>query len=164
MLNVSPLSPFVLTIFFPISTTMLLILPLRSSPLFKAFSTRYIAATYRYGRWASTANITSTSTPNNPNPQDGNRPFQILGVQQIAIGSETRQPLQDIWQNIFGLQPHSTHRLERENVEEDIISLGPEPFAVEIDLMIPLDPEKSPKVNVEKEGRLLCYVMMCCLL
>ena len=75
------------------------------------------------------------------------RPFKILGVQQIAIGCETRKPLADLWQGIFGLDPVGSHRLEGENVEEDILALGPAPFQVEVDLMTPIDPEKSPKVR-----------------
>jgi hypothetical protein len=42
-----------------------------------------------------------------------------------------------LWQDIFGLEKHSSHRIENENVEEDIIKLGPAPYEVEIDLMRP---------------------------
>ena len=54
-----------------------------------------------------------------------------------------------LWQDIFGLQPHATKRIEKENVEEDILKVGAakSPFVVEIDLMQPIDPEKSPKVR-----------------
>lgn len=38
-------------------------------------------------------------------------------------------------------------KIESENVEEDILQLGPEPYSVEVDLMTPIDPEKSPKVH-----------------
>jgi lactoylglutathione lyase len=74
------------------------------------------------------------------------RPFRILGVQQIAIGSEKSEPLTKLWGDIFGLEKHSTKTIESENVEEDIIKLGPAPYEVEIDLMRPIDPTKSPKV------------------
>ena len=39
---------------------------------------------------------------------------------------------------------------EKENVDEDILRLGKEgsPHAVEIDLMMPIDQDKSPKVSV----------------
>jgi lactoylglutathione lyase len=74
------------------------------------------------------------------------RPFRILGVQQIAIGSEKSEPLTKLWRDIFGLEKHSSHRIESENVEEDIIKLGPAPYEVEIDLMRPIDPDASPKV------------------
>jgi lactoylglutathione lyase len=39
-------------------------------------------------------------------------------------------------------------RSEKENVDEDIMVLGSGPHAVEVDLMQPLDPTKSPKVHV----------------
>lgn len=38
-------------------------------------------------------------------------------------------------------------RSERENVDEDIASLGKGPTACEIDLMQPLDPNKKPAVH-----------------
>ena len=71
------------------------------------------------------------------------RPFTILGVQQVAIGCETRDPLRHLWQDVFGIEPSSSHTLQAENVQEDILELG----GVEIDLMTPIDPEKSPKVS-----------------
>jgi lactoylglutathione lyase len=74
------------------------------------------------------------------------RPFTILGVQQIAIGSATREPLESLWQGIFGLQPSQSVTLKSENVQEDILQVGPKPFQVEIDLMTPIDVNKSPKV------------------
>jgi lactoylglutathione lyase len=77
------------------------------------------------------------------------RPFKVLGVQQIAIGCETRDPLNKLWRDVFGLQASSSHRMEKENVEEDILQLGPQPYAVEIDLMTPIDASKSPKVGKE---------------
>lgn len=36
---------------------------------------------------------------------------------------------------------------EKENVDEDILRCGKGPMAVEVDIMQPLDPNKSPKVN-----------------
>jgi lactoylglutathione lyase len=75
------------------------------------------------------------------------RPFRILGVQQVAIGCEEKGPLDALWKDIFGLKASATKRLEKENVEEDIIKLGPPPYEVELDLMTPIDPEKSPKVE-----------------
>ena len=75
----------------------------------------------------------------------------MLGIQQIAIGSETRNGLDELWYKVLGLkQPANRVKLEKENVEEDIVSLGPHPFAVEIDLMTPIDPDKSPKVRPRK--------------
>ena len=79
---------------------------------------------------------------------DAGRPFQILGVQQVAIGCATREPLDLLWKNIFGLEPYANKRIESENVEEDIIKLGIRPHDVEIDLMTPIDVNKSPKVHI----------------
>mmetsp|Transcript_19504 Transcript_19504/g.25148 ORF Transcript_19504/g.25148 Transcript_19504/m.25148 type:complete len:193 (-) Transcript_19504:1160-1738(-) len=76
------------------------------------------------------------------------RPFRILGVQQVAIGSEDRCGLTNLWKNVFGLTASATKTIEKENVEEDILQLGPSPFSVEIDLMTPIDATKSPKVHV----------------
>jgi lactoylglutathione lyase len=47
----------------------------------------------------------------------------------------------------MGLDLVSTKRIEKENVDEDIARIGSGPLAVEIDLMQPIDPEKSPKVH-----------------
>lgn len=75
------------------------------------------------------------------------RPFQVLGIQQIAIGGPDKQKLQKLWVDLFGLQVTGTFRSERENVDEDICALGTGPLKVEVDLMQPLDPEKKPAVH-----------------
>jgi hypothetical protein len=75
------------------------------------------------------------------------KPFRILGVQQIAIGSVEKGPLKSLWQDIFGFKPHASKRLEKENVEEDILKIGPFPYEVEVDLMTPIDPNGIPKVG-----------------
>jgi hypothetical protein len=79
------------------------------------------------------------------------RPFRVLGVQQIAIGNATRDPLWQLWTTMLGLQPVASHKIPTENVEEDIIRLGKPPHAVEIDLMCPIDPEKAPKVRTRDD-------------
>ncbi len=79
---------------------------------------------------------------------ENERPFQILGVQQIAIGGLNKESLKTFWVDLLGLQKVGTFRSERENVDEDILKLGQDPYAVEIDIMQPLDPEKSPKVHI----------------
>jgi len=78
------------------------------------------------------------------------RPFRVLGIQQIAIGCEERGPLDSLWKNIFGLEASASKRLEKENVEEDIVKLGPKNsvYEVELDLMTPIDADKSPKVHI----------------
>ena len=75
------------------------------------------------------------------------RPFQVLGIQQIAIGGPDKLKLQKLWVDLFGLQVTGTFRSERENVDEDICALGTWPLKVEVDLMQPLDPEKKPAVH-----------------
>ncbi|MEX8499057.1 VOC family protein [Leptothrix ochracea] len=77
----------------------------------------------------------------------GNKPFKILGIQQIAIGGPDKQRLKTLWVDIFGLAVKSTFVSERENVDEDICALGHGPTAVEVDLMQPLDIEKKPAVH-----------------
>ena len=76
------------------------------------------------------------------------RPFQILGVQQIALGHTDRSKLNHLWVTLFGLSADGTFRSERENVDEEIVSCGHGAARVEIDLMQPIDAEKSPKVHV----------------
>ncbi len=71
-----------------------------------------------------------------------NRPFRILGLQQLAIGGPDKSALASLWVDLFGLERRGTFRSERENVDEDILVLGSGPTAVEIDLRQPLDPEK----------------------
>jgi lactoylglutathione lyase len=76
------------------------------------------------------------------------RPFRVLGIQQIAVGGPSRAALRGLWVDLFGLTPTGTFRSEKENVDEEICSMGAGPFAVEVDLMEPIDAEKSPKVHV----------------
>eukprot|EP00934_Nitzschia_sp_Nitz4_P004577 Nitzschia sp. Nitz4//scaffold3_size479765//274749//275396//NITZ4_000113-RA/size479765-augustus-gene-1.603-mRNA-1//-1//CDS//3329550797//4567//frame0 len=75
------------------------------------------------------------------------RPFKILGVQQVAIGCPEKGPLNALWKDIFGFTPYANKRLEGENVDEDILKLGPPPFDVEVDLMTPIDIDGTPKVH-----------------
>ena len=76
-----------------------------------------------------------------------NKPFRVLGIQQIAIGGLDKSKLKSLWVDMFGLAIKSTFVSERENVDEDICLLGTGPTAVEVDLMQPLDPEKKPAVH-----------------
>ena len=75
------------------------------------------------------------------------RPFRVLGVQQIAIGGPDKGALRRLWVDLLGLTPHAEFRSERENVDEDVLMTGVGLFAVEVDLMQPIDPEKKPKVH-----------------
>ena len=75
------------------------------------------------------------------------KPFKVLGIQQIAIGGPDKQRLRALWVDILGLSVKSSFVSERENVDEDICALGAGPHAVEVDLMQPLDPERKPAVH-----------------
>jgi len=76
-----------------------------------------------------------------------NRPFKVLGIQQVAIGATDKNKLQKLWIELFGLQLTGTFKSERENVDEDICSIGHGPFKVEFDLMQPLDLNQKPAVH-----------------
>lgn len=75
------------------------------------------------------------------------RPFRVLGIQQIAIGGPSKERLKTLWIDMFGLSITGNYRSERENVDEDIATLGSGPFKLEVDLMQPLDAGKKPAVN-----------------
>ncbi len=75
------------------------------------------------------------------------KPFRILGIQQIAIGGPSKQRLKSLWVDMLGLTVKSTFVSERENVDEDICAMGDGVYAVEVDLMQPLDPDKKPAVH-----------------
>lgn len=75
------------------------------------------------------------------------RPFRVLGVQQIAVGGPDKGALKQLWVDTLGVEALSTYKSEKENVDEDITVAGRGPFRVEIDLMQPIDPEKKPKVH-----------------
>ena len=75
------------------------------------------------------------------------RPFQVLGLQQIAIGGTDKQRLKTLWVDMLGLAVTGTFTSEKENVDEDICTLGAGPFKVEVDLMQPLDINKKPAVH-----------------
>ncbi|HMM54757.1 MAG TPA: VOC family protein [Candidatus Desulfobacillus sp.] len=77
----------------------------------------------------------------------GARPFRILGIQQIAVGGTSKARLKALWVDLLGLAVTGNFISERENVDEDICALGSGPFAVEVDLMQPLDAEKKPAVQ-----------------
>ena len=75
------------------------------------------------------------------------RPFRVLGVQQIAVGHTDKQRLLELWVELLGLPLHGSYRSEPENVDESIARVGSGPFAVELDLMQPIDPTRSPRVH-----------------
>src|SRR5262249_38112506 len=76
-----------------------------------------------------------------------NRPFSILGVQQIAVGAPDKSALRRLWVDLLGLRVEGNFRSESENVDEDIAAGGAGALRVEVDLMQPIDPEKRPRVH-----------------
>ena len=80
--------------------------------------------------------------------QSNQRPFSILGIQQIAVGGADKQKLRSFWVDLLGLSYRDTFVSESENVDEDICEMGAGDFVVEVDLMQPLDADKKPRVDV----------------
>ena len=75
------------------------------------------------------------------------RPFRVLGVQQIAVGSVDKNRLRALWVDCLGLAVEGNYRSERENVDEDIVVAGSGSMRCEVDLMQPIDPAKKPAVH-----------------
>lgn len=75
------------------------------------------------------------------------RPFRVLGVQQIAVGGRDQAELVKLWCDLLGLTQTGRFASERENVDEVIASCGHKPFDVEVDLMVPIDPDARPRVH-----------------
>ena len=75
------------------------------------------------------------------------RPFRVLGIQQIAVGGLDKQPLREFWIDMLGLSDDGNYRNESENVDEDRASMGAGALKVEVDLMQPIDPKSRPKVH-----------------
>ena len=75
------------------------------------------------------------------------RPFRVLGIQQVAIGGPSKDRLRTLWVDKLGLEVTGNFVSERENVDEDICAMGTGANRVEVDLMQPIDPEKKPAVH-----------------
>jgi lactoylglutathione lyase len=78
------------------------------------------------------------------------RPFKVLGIQQIAIGNDNKKKLEKFWIDLLGFENTGSFKSEMENVDEDILRIGMGAYAVEVDIMQPVDPEKSPRVHEPK--------------
>ena len=76
------------------------------------------------------------------------RPFKVLGIQQIAVGGPDKAALRRLWVDTLGLTLHGNFQSEKENVDEDIAVLGRGAARVEVDLMQPLDP--AGRIDVSK--------------
>jgi lactoylglutathione lyase len=75
------------------------------------------------------------------------RPFKVLGIQHIAIGSKDKSRLEKVWVDIMGLNKTSSFKSEKENVDEDILRIGTGPASVELDIMQPVNINKKPVVH-----------------
>ena len=75
------------------------------------------------------------------------RPFKVLGIQQVAIGGTDKSRMKKLWVDMLGLEQTGTFQSERENVDEDILSMGHGAMKVEVDIMQPLDLDKKPAVH-----------------
>ena len=75
------------------------------------------------------------------------RPFKVLGIQQIAVGGLDKNRLRTLWVDTLGLSLTGNFQSAPENVDEDIAVIGSGPFRVEVDLMQPLDPGRKPMVQ-----------------
>ena len=86
---------------------------------------------------------------NKPDPEAelNDRPFKVLGIQQIAVSGLDKTRLRSLWVDTLGLELSGTYQSESENVDEDIAVLGAGPLKVEVDLMQPLDPDAKPRVQ-----------------
>ena len=80
------------------------------------------------------------------------RPFAVLGLQQIAVGARSKAALRKLWIDLLGLRPKGRFRSESENVDEDIAEVGHGPLPVEVDLMGPIDPEQVFYLKCKDEG------------
>ena len=75
------------------------------------------------------------------------RPFVVLGIQQVAVGAADKRDLTRLWVELLGLTRSGEYRSAAENVDEDIASFATGRQHCEIDLMQPVDPEARPRVH-----------------
>ena len=75
------------------------------------------------------------------------RPFMVLGIQQVAIGAADKRRLVRLWVEVLGLTLAGSYRSATENVDEDIVSFESGREHCEIDLMQPVDPDAKPRVH-----------------
>jgi lactoylglutathione lyase len=74
------------------------------------------------------------------------RPFVILGIQQVALGAADKHRLVHLWVELLGLVPTGTFRSVGENVDEDIVGFVGGRQQCEVDLMQPVDAGARPHV------------------
>ena len=67
----------------------------------------------------------------------------------MALGGLNKGDLQKFWIDTLGMSKINSFKSERENVDEDVLECGKGLLGkIEVDIMTPLDPEKSPKVHI----------------
>jgi lactoylglutathione lyase len=86
------------------------------------------------------------------------KPFRVLGIQQVAIGGTDKQRLRALWVDMFGVAVTGRFVSQRENVDEDICTLGRGAHRVEVDLMQPLDVAAKPAVHLPPLNHLALWV------
>jgi len=76
------------------------------------------------------------------------RPFRVLGLQQVALGAPSKAPVLHLWRDLLGLAETGAFTSAAENVDEAILRAGPARagWAVEVDVMQPLDAARAPRV------------------
>jgi lactoylglutathione lyase len=112
---------------------------MQTTQLLSKFGRRFMIAT------ANNAQFTSKGLSSVAGEK---RRFEILGLQQIAIGSLSKKTLTSFWVDLLGVEKVGSYRSEKENVDEDILTLGKGILKIEIDLMQPIDPLETPKVHI----------------
>jgi len=75
------------------------------------------------------------------------RPFKVLGIQQIAVGGPDKNRLRSLWIDALGLSLSGNFQSVSENVDEDIAIICSGLLKVVVDLMQPLDPDRKPSVD-----------------
>ena len=58
------------------------------------------------------------------------RPFKVLGMQQIAVGARNKDALRALWIDTLGLAAAGSYRSPSENIYEDIAVMGAGAFKV----------------------------------
>jgi lactoylglutathione lyase len=72
----------------------------------------------------------------------------FAAARPLCVGALDKKALSHLWVDTFGLTRTHTFQSTKENVDEDICTLGIGAHAIEVDLMQPLDASKSPKVHI----------------
>lgn len=74
----------------------------------------------------------------------GVKPFQIMGIDHVAIGALDKTGLVEFWTDILGGNVIREASAPGENTDEVVVEFG----TSHIDLMSPIDAEKKPKPHI----------------